>query len=753
MAAAAQPQGPIALVSAPDGDLACRDAANHPSMQAMQLDLPTDLLDELLDTARNGKITVVFGRTPHLRFGDKTHPLQTSPERYRHELYQPTSSASDRDLEFAGLISHSLAVQKAEETTAGVDVALEQLKSSMAAISEFKEANKTIVGDATPIHTPGHRRFPSKGFKPAHLAPSSTASPLLSAPPSPMVKPPTSQPTDSHDLLLRALRVPLIHLLAIQPATDTYLAETCRTTVANVRELLNKLARQSSERWQLTDKAYRELNPWKFAYKNPEDRERAINNAIKSFDRLRLAKDDKLWQILLPVEERGQGKCLSQLNIKAPDPKPATPLQKMPKLNDKKPAASKKRTEEKESAREVKRSKEPRHPAEVKVKNAVREKPPSRTIREAGRPNADSSSSPSPSNSSAALRPKPTPNLSSNSPAINHPTAPAHPQTPSTDTMAPIIRQRKVLVPVKKDDAGKPTATPPVTSTKPKERTPQVSKLKEQAGQSTKPKEPPAQTSKAKEQPTQKPTKLHKPNKGPEQSARKSFVARPTRPAVPVNTKPKNPSPLSASPPINASDFERNHPVHKALSGTPSPAKTSSSSSSSDRPLKRKADDAEGEARNNLSVKHARVERPTPADTPTSMNSRGAASSTGSANSLKRKSDDSSAANTPTNKIRKVTNIDTSRVSQHPVHNNNNQLSPADSSSTATSPAEPLSFRRTVELSQKFQQYYKKYEELYWSLAESSTPPTEAQRSELMKMHQSLEAMKREIKAGCGATR
>jgi hypothetical protein len=45
-------------------------------------------------------------------------------------------------LEFAGLVNHNLSVQKAEDVTAGVDSALEQLRSSMAAISEIKEANK-----------------------------------------------------------------------------------------------------------------------------------------------------------------------------------------------------------------------------------------------------------------------------------------------------------------------------------------------------------------------------------------------------------------------------------------------------------------------------------------------------------------------------------------------------------------------------------------------------------------------------------
>ena len=40
------------------------------------------------------------------------------------------------------MINHNLIVQEAADVTAGVDSALATLKSSMAAISEFKEANK-----------------------------------------------------------------------------------------------------------------------------------------------------------------------------------------------------------------------------------------------------------------------------------------------------------------------------------------------------------------------------------------------------------------------------------------------------------------------------------------------------------------------------------------------------------------------------------------------------------------------------------
>lgn len=84
------------------------------------------------------------GLTIHqqLKYGDKTHNLQTTSENHRHELYHSSGTGSHDDLEFTSLIKHSLVVQKAENVTAGVDSALEQLKNSMAAVKEMKEANK-----------------------------------------------------------------------------------------------------------------------------------------------------------------------------------------------------------------------------------------------------------------------------------------------------------------------------------------------------------------------------------------------------------------------------------------------------------------------------------------------------------------------------------------------------------------------------------------------------------------------------------
>jgi RNA polymerase II elongation factor ELL len=493
-------------------------------------------------------------------------------------------------------------------------------------------------------------------------------------------RPPTSQPGSTHAAVVDALRVPIIHLLAREPATEASLSATCRTSLANIRDVLPKVAKRSSsdaEKWQLTDKSFREVNPFKFPYQSAEDRQQAIDGAIRSFDRQRLAKDDKLWQMLLPRDQRGQGICLSRSTVKAPEAKPkaSTPMHKISDLTKKKPAV--KKAVEKpavEKKPKVAKDSETKPRSTMKEKYLAREKP---TVKE------------EPTKVS-------TPATSTPSGSTPRPVAPSN-STPSTD--ASKIRTKKA----------------PATESNSTARV--------------------------------------KPKMTGRDSQRDRPVNRPFKPTMPVNTKPKNPSPLSASPPVNASDFEDSHPVHKALAAAPSPAKTPSGNS--DRSLKRKANDIDSDIHNhNLAVKKPHTDRATPNHTPSHSNVRLNGSTPSSTSSLKRKSDESSSSNTPSTaiKVRKVAAIDTGLASRY--HHNNPRASPGASSSSTTSPSMPsLSFRQTVELSQKFQKYYKKYEELYWQLTEAEKPPTEGQRNDLLKMHKKLEEMKREIKAGAGSHR
>jgi RNA polymerase II elongation factor ELL len=173
MATSLLPSGGIALLGAPDSDIGSRAATTTP-IQAMQVDMTQDIVDELLESVRSGKPPqILFGRTPvrctptwvpavrlravavqecreqpwltstqQLKYGDKTLTLQSASETTRNELYHSSGTGNDDTLGFASLVKHSLVVHKAENVTAGVDSALEQLKNSMAAVKEMKEANK-----------------------------------------------------------------------------------------------------------------------------------------------------------------------------------------------------------------------------------------------------------------------------------------------------------------------------------------------------------------------------------------------------------------------------------------------------------------------------------------------------------------------------------------------------------------------------------------------------------------------------------
>jgi RNA polymerase II elongation factor ELL len=165
-----------------------------------------------------------------------------------------------------------------------------------------------------------------KATRPKHLVPSLTrsmpTSPSLGANRSPSIHPihaPTSapQPQSSQSLKMQALRKPLLHLLAIAPISEHALVKKTRSAPEDCMGLVKKFGRtaRSGSGWELSDRWYKELDVWDFPYPSQETRKAAINNAISAFDRLRISREDNLWQTLLPKGERGKGKVLSRLNL------------------------------------------------------------------------------------------------------------------------------------------------------------------------------------------------------------------------------------------------------------------------------------------------------------------------------------------------------------------------------------------------------------------------------------------------------
>ncbi|KIV95786.1 hypothetical protein PV10_03400 [Exophiala mesophila] len=322
-------------------DTKATNAEDAPT-QVIRLDLGDSATKDLLRSLRqNEPVRLRGGKKPTVQIGKKSVTLETSAVNFPSELYSASSSDSGH-LYFSGKLSHTLEVQKAEEVTAKSDEALAALESTLKSIQEQRASNETSI-----IGSKSDKRN-DKGVSPllsqnsslrkdhllAGINRSTPSSPFLSASYSPR-QGPTSAPLASgvsskDQIRLDAIRKPLIHLLAIKPLTSRGVAEKLRAPRDDVEKVLDKVARDTKVgdgRKELKEKSYRELDVFEFRYRTDDDRQAAINNAITVFDRTRVDKKDPLWQLLLPKEERGQGKCLSRLNFEKPPPVPshATP--------------------------------------------------------------------------------------------------------------------------------------------------------------------------------------------------------------------------------------------------------------------------------------------------------------------------------------------------------------------------------------------------------------------------------------------
>jgi hypothetical protein len=87
-----------------------------------------------------------------LQYNGKSHLLETSSEKFRHELYSYENGDS---WEFAGLIGQRLSLHRQDEQTAGVDRALEVLQSRVAAAKRERDA-QTYVFSPFPHLNHGH---------------------------------------------------------------------------------------------------------------------------------------------------------------------------------------------------------------------------------------------------------------------------------------------------------------------------------------------------------------------------------------------------------------------------------------------------------------------------------------------------------------------------------------------------------------------------------------------------------------------
>ncbi|RMZ79030.1 hypothetical protein DV737_g3606, partial [Chaetothyriales sp. CBS 132003] len=332
--------------------------ANAQPGPVLRLHLVREKTREIIHLLKAGKqVQLHTGRQPALQYGDHKLKLQNAPDTCPSEIYIRPKGVGDQ-LYFAGKLSHTLEVQQARQDTAKTDEALATLESSIKSIKEEKAMNGTsFVSSREDMKMLGkdHRASPLLGGRRDLLHPKSLpGSPYPHAVNSPRPGP-TSAPlmgiSSKDKIRLEAIKIAMIHLLAIRPMTPKEVADNLRAPKEDVDRLLEKHAPATTTggKKELRDRSYRDLDVWKFPYPKDDDRQAAIDRAISAFDRMRVDQNDAVWQLLLSKEERGKGKVLSKLRFDSQAPKPKPKTVDKSETSDAEPKTARKRPEKRKA--------------------------------------------------------------------------------------------------------------------------------------------------------------------------------------------------------------------------------------------------------------------------------------------------------------------------------------------------------------------------------------------------------------------
>ncbi|EPS28986.1 hypothetical protein PDE_03932 [Penicillium oxalicum 114-2] len=709
------------------------DAAVKPA-QFMRLNLAQHTLDELISSLRtdNAAVKVRMGKHPTLHYGNKTQSFHAYPETHRSEIYRTTDEK--HNLYFAGVLSHSLEVEKAREDTAATDQALANLEQSLNAFERGKASKSTHM-----IQSPAELRALRAGNSSASLNLGSkprsilekdrflreasnrslTSSPTLGAPRSPLPgMTPTSAPPSQakNSARLQALKTPLIHLLAIRPVSTKFLARQTRASIEDCTALVQKYGAENRidrEKYDLKDKFYKDLDVWKFPYPSQDDRQAAIDKAISAFDRMRLSRSDKLWQGLLPKEERGKGKCLSKLNLQSglPGKKPATSAAGVDAADERKDGDTTGNETDRSKAVSVAGAKKPSQTAATKPR--VDKETTKRTTKNK---NVNSTLTGRITKKTGGKGPAKAPQVDTkyksaefvhDSDVSDDDEMPDASPPPSAKDVSPAAASTAAPAPVPSDRSAKPAKPTGAKKTVPPTQSP-VKKTTAMAVK-TRPKEGPPTISAPKR------AKVDAP--GPQGEATKAAGKR--LPSARFSASPRKPSPLTSPPTSvsegvgrsrsdsqNQSSSSSSSPLISQLSRSKAPAAAASSVGGSGRSATASVKGPSAATVNNPLKRKAAPERPTVA----------------------------------------------SQVGARMAPNSNDpkrrRAASTSSGGSTGSASPPMSYkvaqRRLWDKSQRFKKAYARYHSLHESLAAQSNPSPDS-ISKLEKWHESLTRMKNEI--------
>ncbi|KAI3322706.1 hypothetical protein HD806DRAFT_544737 [Xylariaceae sp. AK1471] len=291
----------MSILTVPDTGLQLDSSASSKDflpMQAFGITLNDSVIEDMIRCVQNGKnVELTLGTTPSFHYGSKAEKVSAVPESLSYDLY------------LTDLADSGSKAQRLPHPTMSI---FKKPPASLSAKKLTVDRQKLVNGGPK-----GAKLLPTGRSVMASVLSSTTTRSLPSSPALNGVSSPNPAFSASQQVLEKnkGQRTVLVHELAVRDQPFEHLQDVWIGADSDLKPTVEKVAdfNKSTEKWSLKKIYWKELDVWNYDYDSSDDRQSAIENAIKAYDKQRVGTSDPVWERLLPREDRGKGIVLSKL--------------------------------------------------------------------------------------------------------------------------------------------------------------------------------------------------------------------------------------------------------------------------------------------------------------------------------------------------------------------------------------------------------------------------------------------------------
>ncbi|KAI0426883.1 hypothetical protein F5Y09DRAFT_333805 [Xylaria sp. FL1042] len=297
-------------------------------MQAFGITLNNSMIEDMIKCVQSGQnVELTLGSSPSFHYGSQEAKVPVIPESLDYELY--ITDLADAGNKTQRLPHPTMSILKKPPTS------LSAKKATKVTTKHTSRASSSGVDSDADIRTGAYAQKSGKGSKLVNGGPkgskplpagksamatvlsSTTTRSLPSSPALNGVSSPNPAFSASQQIIEKnkGQRSVLVHELAVRDQPFEHLKDVWTGADSDLQSTVEKVAdfNKTTEKWSLKKMHWKELDVWNYDYQSPEDRQSAIDNAIKAYDKQRMMLSDTAWERLLPQEDRGKNIVLSKL--------------------------------------------------------------------------------------------------------------------------------------------------------------------------------------------------------------------------------------------------------------------------------------------------------------------------------------------------------------------------------------------------------------------------------------------------------